>query len=165
MKMRAADCLYRGLYRTGFRLALVYWRLRRPKHRGALVAIWADQRLLVVRQSYRRALSFPGGGVHSGEQPREAALRELAEELDLRVDPASLRQVYETTGLFDGRRDTVSFFELHLAGEPAIKPDNREIVAAEFLDSASVENSAVSGPVARYLEWRNNPIRNGYLDP
>src|SRR5699024_10016359 len=33
------------------------------------------------------------GGIHDGEDAREAAVRELGEETGLRVDPASLSQV------------------------------------------------------------------------
>ena len=149
--MQAADPLYRAAYRAGFRVALAYWRLRRPPHHGALVAVWAKGRLLFVRQSYRRALSFPGGGVHPGEQPVEAARRELAEELGLHVRAAALEPVFEITGLFDGRRDTVSFFDLHLPAEPLVRPDNREIVQAIFVDRTAFRTLHTAPPVARYL--------------
>jgi 8-oxo-dGTP diphosphatase len=150
------DCIYRTAYRAGFQMALPYWRLRQPQHQGALVAVWAGQRLLFVRQSYRPELSFPGGGVRAGERPQDAARRELVEELGIVFDSERLKPVYETAGIFDGRRDRVFFFELHLAVEPVIKPDNREIVHAQFIDPADIAQLDIVPPVARYLEWRNH---------
>jgi 8-oxo-dGTP diphosphatase len=165
MKTRdIVDGTYRILFRAGFQVALFYWHLRQPTHQGALVAVWMGRRLLFVRQSYRRSLSFPGGGLRPGEPPREAARRELAEELALLVAPDALTQVYQVTGLFDGRRDTVYFFELRLAARPIIKPDNREIVHAQFIDEAEIAGFAITGPVARYLEWRERAVR-GANDP
>ena len=78
----AADALWRFAYRVGFRAARLWWRVRRPAHDGAVVAIWLDDgRILAVQQSYRSNLSWPGGGIRRGEAPREAARRELREEL------------------------------------------------------------------------------------
>src|SRR5690349_1164520 len=90
-----ADRLWRLAYRLGFRAARLWWRLRRPDHHGAVVAVWLGGRILVVRQSYRANPSWPGGGVRRGEAPREAARRELAEELGLAVRPDALVPVRE----------------------------------------------------------------------
>ena len=78
------DRLWRIAYQVGFRAARLWWRLRRPGHDGAVVAIWQGGRVLVVQQSYRRNLSWPGGGIRRGEEPREATRRELREELLIR---------------------------------------------------------------------------------
>ncbi len=43
-------------YRVGFRAAQLWWRLRRPGHDGAVVAVWLDWRILAVQQSYRANL-------------------------------------------------------------------------------------------------------------
>ena len=148
------DCLWRAAYRVGFRLALVYWRMRQPEHQGALVAVWAGCRLLLVQQSYRRELSLPGGGIRPGESPPEAASRELAEELGLHVAQGRLKPVFQTTGLFDGRRDTVFFFELHVPEEPSVKPDNREITQIWLIANNELPGLPVPEPVGRYLNWR-----------
>ena len=55
------DWPWRLAYRVGFRIARVWWRLRRPAHDGAVVAVWLGKRILVVQQSYRRNISWPGG--------------------------------------------------------------------------------------------------------
>jgi 8-oxo-dGTP pyrophosphatase MutT (NUDIX family) len=136
----------------GFPLARLYWRLRGKPHHGTQVAIWVDGKVLCVRPSYRGVLTFPGGGVEPGEDPAAAAQRELLEELDLSVPRDRLRPVFTARGRWDGRPDTVTFFELMLDAAPAVRVDNREILAAMFLDPAGLTGVAAS--VAAYLCWR-----------
>jgi ADP-ribose pyrophosphatase YjhB (NUDIX family) len=49
--------------------------------------------------------TLPGGGVHFGEDPRAAALRELAEETGLRGEIEELLAVDSSTGSFDDPGD------------------------------------------------------------
>jgi 8-oxo-dGTP pyrophosphatase MutT (NUDIX family) len=84
-------------YWLAARLYEAYRLLARPHTHGALVAIWHQQRLLLVQASYRRSLSLPGGGIERGETPRQAAVRELAEELGLRVAPQELVDPWQTS--------------------------------------------------------------------
>ncbi len=128
------DRLWRAAYRFGFRAARLWWRLRHPDHDGAVVAVWFGGRILAVQQSYRSNLSWPGGGVRRGEDAREAARRELAEELGLVVRSDDLVLAREMVVEWDWRRDHVRIFELRLSTEPVIRIDRREIVAAWFLD-------------------------------
>ncbi len=125
---------WRVAYKVGFRAARLWWRLRRPDHDGAVVAIWLGGRILVVQQSYRSNLSWPGGGIHRNEAPRDAAQRELAEELGLMVSPDDLVFARNMVVDWDHRCDHVHIFELHLGAEPVIRIDNREIVVARFVD-------------------------------
>lgn len=80
--------------------ALLYegWRrLVRPHTHGALVAIWCEEELLLVETSYRRSWSLPGGGIERGETARQAAVRELAEEVGLRVRAEQLLDPWQIT--------------------------------------------------------------------
>lgn len=78
---KPVDAAYRLAYRIGFPLAVAWWHLRRPRHEGAIVAVYVGAALLLVRSSYRTAWNFPGGGIRRGETPDVAARRELAEEI------------------------------------------------------------------------------------
>lgn len=50
-----------------------------------------QDRVLLVDPVYKPDWDFPGGVVERGEAPTDAALRETAEELGLRLDPSTLR--------------------------------------------------------------------------
>jgi 8-oxo-dGTP diphosphatase len=60
----------------------------------AAALVDGDGRILVTQRPQGKALAglweFPGGKVEAGERPEEALIRELAEELDIRVSEACL---------------------------------------------------------------------------
>jgi 8-oxo-dGTP pyrophosphatase MutT (NUDIX family) len=113
------------------------------------VAVWWGGRVLAVQQSYRSYLSWPGGGVRRGEEPREAARRELREELGLEVAPDDLVLAREMAVAWDYRREHVRVFELRLRAEPVPLIDNREVVAARFVEPRALLAEAVLPPFIR----------------
>ena len=139
------DRFWRLAYRLGFRAARLWWRLRRPDHDGAVVAVWLDGRILAVQQSYRANPSWPGGGIRRGEAPR----RELREGLGLEVAPDDLVPAREMAVDWDFRRERVRVFELRLPAEPVLRIDNREIVAARFVEPQALLAEAVLPPFIR----------------
>ena len=143
------DLAWRTAFRFGFPPARLWWRLIRPRHQGAVVAVYVGSALLLVRSSYRRGWHLPGGGVRRGETPEIAARRELAEEIGLRA--SGLLALGSTCGTWDGRRDRVHFFELRLAELPELKLDNREVIAARLTSRAELQSMVVTGPLAVYL--------------
>ncbi len=143
------DLAWRTLFRLAFPLARLWWRLRRPAHEGALVAVHVGPTLLLVRSSYRAEWNFPGGGLHRGESPQSAARRELAEEIGLDAPALAARGVRH--GLWDRRRDRVHFFELRLERLPRLRLDNREIVAARLMSADELRGVRLTAPVADYL--------------
>jgi 8-oxo-dGTP diphosphatase len=145
------DMVWQTAFRLGFPLARVWWRLWRPPHAGALVAIHVGEGLLLVRSSYRNAWNFPGGGIQRGETAEAAARRELAEEIGLTPE-AALLPAGDARGDWDGQKDHVTFFELRLSRLPQLRLDHREIVAAQLFSPDELRSVAVTGPVAAYLE-------------
>jgi 8-oxo-dGTP diphosphatase len=145
------DRLWQRAYALAYRLLLLWWRVRRPAHRGALVAIWHDGEILVLRSSYREGWSLPGGGIARGESAREAAVRELREEIGLAVPASSLREAQTLELVWEHRSDHTTIFELTLAERPILRLDNREIVAAAFLAPAAIDLDEVAPHVARYF--------------
>ncbi|BBQ00850.1 hypothetical protein BSFA1_59780 [Burkholderia sp. SFA1] len=143
------DLVWRMLLRLAFPLARIWWRIRRPRHEGALVALYVGQALLLLKSSYRSEWNFPGGSVHAGETPEAAAQREMEEEIGL--PPHPLLDAGSVYGDWDGRRDRVHFFELRLDALPALRLDNREIVAARLASPDELRGLALTEAVVAWL--------------
>jgi 8-oxo-dGTP diphosphatase len=146
-----ADYIVRIALWTAYRVLRVWWFIRRPRHDGAVVAVWLDGRVLMVRHSYRNRLSWPGGGVKSGEQPVDAAIHELDEELGLRVRRDALAFYGSVMERWEKRHDHARIFELRLAAEPTLRPDGREVIAAQFMTPADALHQKLIPFVAAYL--------------
>ena len=56
---------------------------------AAALLIGSDGQTLLVRKRGTQAFMQPGGKIDAGEQPAEALVRELHEELNLRIDPSN----------------------------------------------------------------------------
>ncbi len=87
---RRAQTLFFSAFKRlprGARLFLVR-RITPSFHVGSICVVErADGHMLLVRQSYRRGgWGFPGGLLQRGEEPADAARRELSEELGIEVD-------------------------------------------------------------------------------
>ena len=147
------DGLWRVAYRVAFRLQRVYWRIRRPTLVGSYVAVWHADRLLCVRNSYRRLLTLPAGGMARGEEPRTTAVRELREEVAIDARPDALTYVGEIVSHVGGVEDRAHFFELHCGDrEPSFRVDGREVVWAAFLSPHELRAVETVDVVRQYLE-------------
>lgn len=159
------DRAWQIAFRLGFPLARIWWRLRRQRHEGALVAIHCGQSLLLLHSSYRTAWNFPGGGIRRGETPEAAARRELAEEIGL-VPDAPLHLTGEARGLWEGRRDRVFLFALRLDRLPMLQLDQREIIGAHLVPLDDLHHMPLTGPVHAYIMGRISSIAGCHaVDP
>lgn len=141
-------------YFGAYRIMRSWWRIRRPTTHGTVVAIWCDGEVLLVRQSYVSYLSGPGGYRKRGESARDAAVRELREELQLSVRPEQLEQALDVTHDWEGKRDHVTLFHLELPHRPRIHIDQREVVAATWYAPQEVRGLAVFPPLKRVIAER-----------
>jgi 8-oxo-dGTP diphosphatase len=148
---RAIDRAWQLAYAVAYRLLRAWWFVRRPAHRGALVALWHGGKILLLRSSYRAGWSLPGGGIARGETARDAALRELREEVGLAVDPAALREAQTVELAWEHRSDHTTIFEIEMTEPPTLRLDHREIVAASFHRPDAIDPSTVAPHVALYL--------------
>ncbi len=144
---------WRTAYRIGFPLACAWWSLTRARHEGALIAVYAGPALLLLRSSYRSAWNFPGGSIRPAETPEAAARRELAEETG--IIAGALKAATTVDGTWEGVRDSVHIFELHLQNAPRLRLDNREIIGARWVPRDALDGMKLTGPVAAYLGFGN----------
>jgi 8-oxo-dGTP diphosphatase len=146
------DLLFRILYRLAYRVMRIYWAALHPRTHGALVALWHDGEVLLVRNSYTRYYSLPGGYVRPWETGREAARRELAEEVGIRVEPSQLDPVLDEERPWEGKRDRVEIFRLGVQRRPEVHVDNREVIEARFFRPARALELELFPPVRTAIE-------------
>lgn len=156
--MRLPDWIYRAVYRYGFRAARLLWRFTKPRHLGALVMLWHDQRVLLVRNSYQDRWAAPGGGIKAGESPTRAAIREASEELGVHLTIEELHPALAVEHFWNNRRDMVQFFEAQLSSLPNLEIDNREIVEARFVTLDEARSLDLAPHLNDYFEMRTSAI-------
>lgn len=153
----AVDLGFRTAYKTAHRMLRAYWGLRNPHTHGALIAAWYDGQLLLVKNSYRRDYTLPGGYVRPDETPEQGAARELREEVGAEVSPSDLRLAYSDTKLYENRRDHVTICEVQLDQPIELEVDNREVVWAGFRRPDEV----LSLPIVPHLREYLLAVRDG----
>ena len=148
------------LMTAAFRALRLSWRLRRPEHRGALVALWHGERVLAVHQAYQELWTFPGGGVGANEWPQAAAARELREECGVVLAAHALRPALVTTHAWNFRRDRVHLFEARIDAEPALRLQVRELREARWVTAEELSALNIPPHLRDYLALRSK-MRTG----
>jgi ADP-ribose pyrophosphatase YjhB (NUDIX family) len=141
-------CLY-----VAFQAARIVSSIVKPRIRGTMVAIWCRGRILLVKCSYRRGWSIPGGLVKKGETWTQAAVRETFEEVGLRLMEEDLVFKAEVPGDL-GPRDLSHLFEIPLDQPGDVTVDGREIIDAEFVTPQAALKRRLHANVRRYLQER-----------
>ena len=81
------------------------WLVRRPRTFGAhALALTPEGEAILVRLRYARGWRLPGGGHGEHEDPRDAVLRELREEIGM-VSHGEVRLAAELEDAADHKRD------------------------------------------------------------
>ena len=92
------------------RLLKAFWFLRRPRTFGAhALALTPGGKAILVRLRYAPGWRLPGGGRAEHEDPRDAVLRELREEIGL-ISHGAIRLAAELEERPDFKRDLASLF-------------------------------------------------------
>lgn len=129
--MMGTDRIHRLGLAVAYSLLRRWYRFAKLSTKGAGVAVWHNDQILVVRHSYRPGWSLPGGRAKKNEEPRVTASREVSEEVGIELAPDDLILVRVN-------RSGHSLFEYHLQLPSEPKIDNREIIEARFLDPAQI---------------------------
>ncbi len=148
------NLLWRVALRIAYRAALCYWFVFRPETKGVYVAVWCGPQVLLIENSYKAKQTFPSGGVKRGESNEDAALRELREEVGLRLVRDDLRYCDRFVSRDEYKTDDSVVFETQLQEIPTITIDRREVVHAEFLDSREARRRELVSVARQYLSWK-----------
>jgi len=141
-------------FKVAHRMLRAFWLVRRPYTRGALVAVWNQGDVLIVKNSYRNQWTLPGGYIRAHESPSEAGARELAEECGIYVQPEQIKEVYQRIHPFEFREDDVTIGEVELGERPPIRIDHREVVDARFLSVEAARKLPLVPHLVEYLAAR-----------
>ena len=158
MLSRLPSPVHRFALKLAHTLRLAWWRVRRPELHGcnAIVVNPAGE-VLLVRHSYHSPDKWmlPGGGIGRGENPEQAAAREVAEEAGCRI--ANPRCIGVETVPLSGARNHIHLVVGETADSPV--PDGREIVAAAFFAASALPatiNAAAQWRIERWLALAQN---------
>lgn len=150
------DLLWRCFYRCAYVGQLIVHAVVRPRVIGAHVVVRVGDRVLLVKNSYRRALGFPAGRVDRGESVRHGAVRELFEEVGIRAATSDLRALPPVVTRHECKTDEAHLFELRLSSEPPLTIDRREVVWAGFVSIDELVDPShgrrLHVPTRRWLE-------------
>jgi len=136
-----------------FRCAAIVFTITKKRIRGSLVAVWSKGKILLVKKSYRKGWSLPGGMRKKGESWEQAAVRELFEEVGIRMEKEDLSFVAEVAGDL-GPRDRARIFQVQAESHPTIRIDRREISAAEFVTPGEALKRSLDRTVEKMLRTR-----------
>jgi len=137
-------CAYRGMR--------VYWKLRHPSTHGTHVALWNRGEVLLVRNSYVPYFVFPGGYVRRSETARQAAQRELLEEVGVAAAAEELKLVLDENHEWEGKREHTEIYALNVAERPTVQVDHREVVEASWWLPQRALSLDLFPPVRRVIE-------------
>ena len=104
------DCALRIALTGAHRLLKLNWRVQRPRTFGAhALALTPERKAILVRLRYAPGWRLPGGGRSPDEEPRDAVLRELREEIGM-TSHGAVRMACEVDEDADRKRDLASLF-------------------------------------------------------
>jgi ADP-ribose pyrophosphatase YjhB (NUDIX family) len=138
-----------------------YGAFYNPKPVAAVIAVTDDDAILLMRRGFeprRGHWSLPGGFVDLGETVETAAVREVQEELDLRVEITQLVGVYSRPE----DRTVVVVYAATAKGTPSITEEALEIRAFAPIDIPWQDLAFWSEETAlrEYLGLRSRPARS-----
>jgi len=146
------DRIVQCIYWVAYRLHLLWTFVFRPATEGVWIAVWHQGQLLLIKNSYRRFITLPGGGMDNGETPLAAAIRELREEVGIEASQTDLSLYKQYLSLCEFKHDRINLFELELTEQPTIHIDNHEVSWAQITTGQDALKLKLFPTLRVYLE-------------
>lgn len=143
-----------------FRIQKWLWKLLQPKTRGVKVLLFNGAgEVMLIRNSYGRSDLFvlPGGGIRPWEEPQQAAVREVREELGCLASEVQLVSTHYSRA--EGKRDTIHLFTALADGN--FNADNFEVEEAQFFPLDALPSNISAATMRRIDEQIGKRKKDG----
>jgi 8-oxo-dGTP diphosphatase len=145
------DISLQKIYRIAYQARQIYNFIFRPAAKGVYVAVWAENKILIIRNSYKNEFTMPCGGIKKTEQPIDAAIRELSEEVSITLNKTDLKFYCTYVNTSEYMSDYINLYEVYFAEQQLFEIDNREVVSAFFLTPKEALHLPLFPVVRQYL--------------
>ncbi len=140
------------VYKIAGFLRRIYWFIFRPNTFGAKGLLIDNGKVLLVKTTYSRQFTIPGGGIKKGEKPEDTVKRELQEETGIEVLACHKIGEYENKTEFKNDQITLFYIDDFQLGE---KMDSPEIDQFSFFSLDGLPKN-VSPATKRRLNTLNS---------
>ena len=139
--------------RSLYRVHQVYKRFAAPITLGCRAIVVQDDKVLLVRHSYKEGWYLPGGAVDRKESLPQAIARELLEECHIEVREPELVAMYFSE--LEGRSDHVALYLVKNFIKIAGRRHDPEIAAREFFPLAQLPQECSPATKRRLNEFKS----------
>ena len=139
------------LYIIYYKLHLVYCFLFRPKVEGSYCLIFVDDYLLIIKNSYKTYWTVPCGGINKGEEPIDAAIREVEEEVGLNLEAQRVSFIKVILNTTEYKKDRIHLFNYRMNSFPEVKIDDKEVVDYKWVKVSDTKDLPLFHPIKQFL--------------
>lgn len=141
-------------YWVAYKLKLLYNFIFYPTAHGVYIAVWCKGKILMIKNSYKSYYTLPCGGLKKHETAKLAAIRELFEEVNIKVSTQDLTFAGKYFSKVEYMHDHITLYELYFSDIPKFQCDNQEVIWAGFKKPSEMINSNVFPFIKIYLSTK-----------
>ena len=154
MMTRLYEKIAQLFLKLAYKSIIFLWFFTSLTVNGVFIAIWYKEKLLMIRNSYKKSFTIPCGRIKRDEDSADAAVRELYEEVGIRVDKRQIKfiGIYKTN--YNNIEDIGNFYEIEMTEFPILKVDNREVFWSQFMPLDQIAALNLNPTVKAWLDHR-----------
>lgn len=139
------------VYKVLYHLHLIYCFVRRPKVYGAYCIIRRDDKVLLIKNSYKDYWTIPCGMVEKDESFLQTAIRETQEEVGINLEPVNVffrKLILSTT---EYKFDHIYIYESKVERNTDPILDQKEVIDSMWVSKNELNQYDVFLPIKPYL--------------